>query len=169
MVDISIGLLYLYFFSDSISQLKIIQFFVGLIFFTVYFYYKITTFFLTSISYLYKFLKFFIFILVPVIPFLFQAALIFHFFFDYLWNLYLHVVINSYIFIFFPYYSYLFYNFSINQDNIVSSLIKNYSKNLIKMLILIGVAYFSHFYMWYESVIYLILVDIYCNYRFKKK
>jgi hypothetical protein len=47
---------------------------------------------------------------VSFLPVLFQFFLLFHFYFDYVWDLYLLLVIYSFLLILLPYYFYLVYN-----------------------------------------------------------
>ena len=108
-------------------------------------------------------------VLIPLIPLVIQSAIIFHIFFDYFWIFYLHLLINSFIFIFSPYYSYVFFLSHNENENNIIHFIKKSSKIILKIIILLSIAYFSNFYLWYEAVVSLVLNDIFCFYGIKKK
>jgi hypothetical protein len=168
MVDITFFLVYLYFISDFLSKISIFQFIIGVVPYSAFFFFKITCFYIQIISYPFKIIKF-LMVLIPLIPLVIQSAIIFHIFFDYFWIFYLHLLINSFIFIFSPYYSYVFFVSHNENENNFIHFIKKSSKIILKIIILLSIAYFSNFYLWNEAVVSLVLNDIFCFYGIKKK
>ena len=136
--------------------------------FSFYFSYRITCFYIKTMYYPFKLIKG-LFVLFSILPLVLQTALVFHFYFDLVWTIYLHLIINSLIFICFPYYTYLFFGAKKQQKkSIIISLQKN-TKYFLKIMIFVCIAYFSHLNFWYENIIFLITIEIVFYHGVKKK
>ena len=168
MIDQSFFFFFLFFFSNSLSTISIIQFIIDFITFSLYFSFKITSFYIKTIYYPLKLIKYF-FELIPILPILFQTLIIFHFCFDLIWSIYLHLVINCLFFFCLPYYTYLIFGVRKQEDKSIIFLIQKSTKYVLKIVILIFVVYYSHFNNWFENAIMLILNEIILNHRVTRK
>ena len=104
---ISIAFLFTYWNCDEILSKKIIVFFLEFIPFFLNFFFKFSfKYFKTILSVLDLFRIIFF---VSFLPVIFQFFLLFHFYFDYIWDLYLLLVFYSFLILLLPYYFYLVY------------------------------------------------------------
>ena len=167
MCDLSVMLVYLYFFSDLLSEVSFVQFSLGFIPFSVYFFFKVTKLFIQIIGMPLKCVSNFLIFIVPTFPIIIQGTLMFHLLFDCIWNIYLHSIINLFIFLCIPIYSYLFYK--AKHEKSIIFMIKKYSKYSLKLIILISIALLSHDFKWYDSIVPIILLEIFHKFGIKKK
>ena len=115
-MDLTVFLFYMFFLSDFLSKILLIQFVIGFIPFSVYFIINTTSFYIKIISYPFKVIKG-LMVLLPLVHLYFNQfwCSIFFLTFSTSMYIYLHLFINSFIFICFPYNSYLFLKKSKND------------------------------------------------------